>query len=554
MQRNRHNRGSDRNRIKSWRGDERYNRAPPSRGRGTNEDEEEEFETYAYEYKSQSVLRSPNSGDTRSQYPSRRHSPERVNYQRRERDRYGSQHSDPRDRYRDRALLNLAATKIQAAFRGYRTRKDFWRQRERYRGLQSRAHATHYGQDEYSLPSMTSIVDNASVSPLAANADPNLGLTSSLAPIDSSQRSHILRDLKTKLTFSDELPTASQLQSEHSPTVVVLGGINPIKAGDYFQGGCMFVYNVQKDRWLFGGTMPEPRNYHGSAYLNGKIYVVGGYSPLHVHHGQMIATQSTFQLTIRSKRWRKRADMHQARACHATCVIEENVMVFGGRDSSGKLLSTVEAYYPKRDQWTLVKPMPEPIMGMACAVLDGSVWVIGGIVYEGSSARYTVSNRVYIFDIQQQNWYHKLSLPEARAFCSAVSLKREIWLWCGVKDALSDDGYLMSTNTVFVYNPEVSKWEQHAAIGTAKHATAIAKFGRRVFLLGGMSNASGAKEVLMENDYYNRESDRYAEGAPLPRPITGATATALPIDYIATSDPKWVKLFLYPLFILLQKF
>ncbi|PRD33772.1 UNVERIFIED_CONTAM: Beta-scruin [Trichonephila clavipes] len=258
-----------------------------------------------------------------------------------------------------------------------------------------------------------------------------------------------------------------------------------------------------------------------------------GYSPLHVHHGQMIATQSTFQLTIRSKRWRKRADMHQARACHATCIIEENVMVFGGRDSAGndlqptlypplvlssinnalrnrlndpyrgenmeirkecyinndillclfRLLSTVEAYYPKRDQWTLVKPMPEPIMGMACAVLDGSVWVIGGIVYEGSSARYTVSNRVYIFDIQQQNWYHKLSLPEPRAFCSAVSLKREIWLWCGVKDALSDDGYLMSTNTVFVYNPEVSKWEQHAAIGTAKHATAIAKFGKQKALI-----------------------------------------------------------------------
>ncbi|GFS82723.1 beta-scruin [Nephila pilipes] len=546
----RHYRGDDRNRSKAWRGDERYNRVPPSRSRDSK-DADEEFETYNYEYKSESFIRSPKAvGDIRPKYRSptrergsRRYSPERserATYQRRDRDRYSSKHINPSDRYRDRALLNLAATKIQAAFRGYCTRKEFWRQRERFRGLQSRAHAAHYGQDEYSLPSMTSIVDNSSISPLAANADPNLGLTSALVPIDSSQRNHILRDLKSKLTFTDEMPTANQLQSENSPTVIVLGGINPVKAGDYFLGGCMFVYNIQKDRWLFGGTMPEPRNYHGSAYLNGKIYVVGGYSPLHVHHGQMIATQSTFQLTIRSKRWRRRADMHQARACHGTCVIEENVMVFGGRDSSGKLLSTAEAYYPKRDQWTLVKPMPEPIMGMACAVLDGSVWVIGGIVHEGNSARYTVSNRVYIFDVQQQNWYHKLSLPEPRAYCSAVSLKREIWVWCGVKDTLSDDGYLTSTCTVFVYNPEVSKWEQHAAIGTAKHSAAIAKFGRRVFLLGGMSNASGAKEVLMENDYYNRESDRYAEGAPLPRPVTGATATALPIDYVATSDPKWV--------------
>ncbi|GBN21800.1 hypothetical protein AVEN_116799-1, partial [Araneus ventricosus] len=63
--------------------------------------------------------------------------------------------------------------------------------------------------------------------------------------------------------------------------------------------------------------------------------------------------------------------------------------------------------------------------------------------------------------------------------------------------------------------------------------------GRRVYLLGGMSNVSGSKEVLMENDFYNREKDSYSEGAPLPRPVTGAAATALPIDYIATSDPKW---------------
>lgn len=37
----------------------------------------------------------------------------------------------------------------------------------------------------------------------------------------------------------------------------------------------MFVYNIQKDKWFFGGTMPEPRNYHAAAYLNGKIYVIG---------------------------------------------------------------------------------------------------------------------------------------------------------------------------------------------------------------------------------------------------------------------------------------
>lgn len=52
-----------------------------------------------------------------------------------------------------------------------------------------------------------------------------------------------------------------------------------------------------------------------------------------------------------------------------------------------------------------------------------------------------------------------------------------------MKDALNEDGFLMSTNSVLVYNPDVSKWEQHATIGTLKHAAAIAKFGNGPFLV-----------------------------------------------------------------------
>ncbi|GIY70835.1 alpha-scruin [Caerostris extrusa] len=136
----------------------------------------------------------------------------------------------------------------------------------------------------------------------------------------------------------------------------------------------------------------------------------------------MVATQSTFQLTVRSKRWRRRADMHQARACHATVVVQDSIMVFGGRDNSGKILSSVEIYLPKRDLWSLAKPMPEPIMGMACSVMDECVWIIGGVISEGGTTRCTISNRVYAFDIPQQNWYHKASLflkPELTAVLQA---------------------------------------------------------------------------------------------------------------------------------------
>ncbi|XP_035223796.1 beta-scruin-like [Stegodyphus dumicola] len=518
------------------------------------------YETFSYEYKSHSLKKPSDSGDMPRRHSGCRHervsphykqySPERTERvysdqrgeeRRRSRRKASLQARNSRDPYlRDRVTLNQAATKIQAAFRGYLSRKEFWKKKEQYWRKQRLANSHRYIQDEIILPSESiSTINDVYLSGLATNADPNLGLTAPLPTLDSSEKNYVLRELKSKQKFSDDVTSVNQLQTETSPTVVLFGGINPAQAKDYFLGSAMLVYNVRKDKYYFAGTMPEPRNYHGAVYLNGKVYITGGYSPLHVIHGQMVSTQTTFQLTVRSKRWRRRADMHQARACHGTCVVDENVMVFGGRDASGKLLSTVEVYYPKRDQWILAKPMPEAIMGMSVAVLDGCVWIVGGIINEGHSSRYTVSNHVYTFDTQQQRYYRKILLPEPRAFSCAASLKHELWVWCGLKDALSEEGLPVSTNTVYVYNPEITNWEQHAAIGTPKHAAAAAKFGRRVYLFGGMSSVSGSKEVLNENDHYNRENDKYFEGASLPSPLTGSAAIALPIDYIATSDPKW---------------
>lgn len=71
-------------------------------------------------------------------------------------------------------------------------------------------------------------------------------------------------------------------------------------------------------------------------------------------------------------------------------------------------------------------------------------------------------------------------MPEPRAFASAATLNREIWLWGGVKDELNEDGFLLSSNSIFVYNPEFPKWEQHLNFGTPKHAAAIVKCGENL--------------------------------------------------------------------------
>jgi N-acetylneuraminic acid mutarotase len=45
-------------------------------------------------------------------------------------------------------------------------------------------------------------------------------------------------------------------------------------------------------------------------------------------------------------------------------------------------LSTVEAYDPATDTWTTKAPMPTARQGLAAAVVNGSLYAIGG--YNGS--------------------------------------------------------------------------------------------------------------------------------------------------------------------------
>lgn len=97
-----------------------------------------------------------------------------------------------------------------------------------------------------------------------------------------------------------------------------------------------------------------------------------------------------------------------------------------------------------------------------------------------------------------------------------------MWLWCGVRDELGEDGYLLSSNTVFVYHPEITKWEHHTSIGTAKHGTAVTKFGKNIlnsffsvtifyikFSVRELNSGKGMVKYILDEQYIPRRLTRY---------------------------------------------
>jgi hypothetical protein len=148
------------------------------------------------------------------------------------------------------------------------------------------------------------------------------------------------------------------------------------------------------DRWQEGPPLPEPRADAGVAFLNGLIYVVGGYDA----DGQ--PSDTTFVLapnleTGELGEWQtadqveQPIDLPEARASAPLVALADGLLLVGGVNADGQPVDTVWksklADNGELGEWTPQAPLTVPIAD-AVALLNGEhVWVVGGRDANGPS-------------------------------------------------------------------------------------------------------------------------------------------------------------------------
>ena len=77
-----------------------------------------------------------------------------------------------------------------------------------------------------------------------------------------------------------------------------------------------------------------------------------------------------------------------------TGVIGTDIYVPGGYDAAATYLDTLQVYYTTVDAWGTITsdPLPVPLAGHGCGVLDGKLYVFGGVTTGGT---YSVATYVY---------------------------------------------------------------------------------------------------------------------------------------------------------------
>jgi N-acetylneuraminic acid mutarotase len=262
----------------------------------------------------------------------------------------------------------------------------------------------------------------------------------------------------------------------------------------------------EENSWTTKTPMPDGITIVRAAAVNGKIYVMTG--------------SLNYEYDTATDNWTAKKPIPTTRlpASFAIAACQDKIYVIGGNSGpSGytNYLSTNEVYDPSTDSWETKEPMPTAREWMDANVVDGKIYVIGGVA-DSFSSMLTPVNEVY--DPATDSWTTLQPAPIAIDSYASAVLNNKIYVMGGLSH---NDTYGWQANQI--YNAENDVWSLGATLPNAtRFAAAGATTGmlapKKIYVIGGgLTKASNAVNV------YDPAFDNWTSGAPIP---TGRIAPA----------------------------
>ncbi|KAL3063984.1 hypothetical protein OYC64_000318 [Pagothenia borchgrevinki] len=257
-------------------------------------------------------------------------------------------------------------------------------------------------------------------------------------------------------------------------------------------------YDVRADRWVnVTSTQGGPRAYHGTVFLDGSVYCVGGFD-------RVVRLSSVHRLDLVTRTWQKVAQMHVRRCFVTVTVMDGFIYAMGGYDGEDRH-NTVERYQPRANQWTLIAPMHEERSDASSAALHGKVYVCGG--FNGIDCLSTAE----CYDPESNQWTLIASMGSRRSGVGVVTYADHVFAVGGF-DGISR---LCSAEA---YSPETDTWHAVPSMLSCRSNFGIALIDDRVFVVGGFNGFStvGAVECFdVETGEWSDARDLETSGSAL---------------------------------------
>lgn len=230
------------------------------------------------------------------------------------------------------------------------------------------------------------------------------------------------------------------------------------------------VYDAEIDRWFAETPLPRGLERFGMAAVNGRIYAAGGYAPGESGVGP---SASMWSWSPTGGIWQSEAAMPGAKADFGLVALNDRLYAIGNtRDDA-----SIYVFDPEEKTWDTIE-VPEGLTrrGAGTVVVDGEIYVIGGMVAGASSTR------VDIFDPESASWRAGPALPDARSGIAAAFFQGRIHVFGGRGD---DQRTTLSRHSSIA--PGENAWTEEAELPSPRTAADAAVLDAGIYLVGGGS-------------------------------------------------------------------
>ncbi|XP_065155691.1 uncharacterized protein [Atheta coriaria] len=324
----------------------------------------------------------------------------------------------------------------------------------------------------------------------------------------------------------DFLPEGSLYHLEHE-SVIVFGGINVHSKYGIGRntGKDIYRYLPVQNIWEFVGELPAPRTHHSVAYLNGRIYIVGGSDPREDDpKGKFLVVNTVWSFDPVKRAWFSEGGLNMRRKNFGLVVFGQYMYAIGGQDKNSRVTNTIERYNPSTGCWQYVASMRHPRMGCACAKFDNKIWVGGGMC---GSAHQPLTDFVECYDINTNQWTDMPRLRLPRCFASFSAINNNLYVIAGAGRNSSMLTNTVSLSSVDIWNTQTNTWEEHAQMEVARHGHTTAYLGTQMLIIGGVTTVY--MRSLSSIECFCTSRGTWIRGmSSLPNCLTGHATCTLP--------------------------
>lgn len=222
------------------------------------------------------------------------------------------------------------------------------------------------------------------------------------------------------------------------------------------------------------GKLLIARAFAGSVSVNNRIYIIGGVVDPYTSSNRNTDVVEEYDPLTKTCTERK-GRIPTMRHCFGIASDDKNLIyVVGGGVWNGGFSSSLEVYNVEKDEWVKLASMPTTRQQTCAALIDDSLYVIGGD--NGSRQNPLTKYCFEVYIVSQNKWIKKPDMETPVRNGCAVVLNSKIYVI---------GGHESGSNVVLEYNPQNGKWTRKANMPKPRTDLAVEVLNGKIYAIGG---------------------------------------------------------------------